>query len=421
MKKTIKSVKGTRDFYPEDMAVHTWLYSQMKKVSESFGYQEFEAPILETLELYAAKSGEELVEKQSYVFNDRSGQRITLRPELTPSLARMVASKQRQLTYPLRWWSFGPFWRYERPQKGRTREFFQWNIDLIGERTPQGDAEMIAIAATFLKQVGLKSKQAKIMLNNRTLMEEETQKFGITPEMRKDVFKMIDRKDKMSSEKWEIYATDIGLTSAHLDNIYKMLENKSLWKNSEELSKTFELLDAYGLSEYVEYAPNVIRGLDYYTGTVFEAYDTAGDLRALFGGGRYDNLVGDVGGAPVSAVGFAAGDVVIGILLRELNLLPKFLGSPAKIFIATFNESLQFESLKLSAKLRAAGLNVQTYPGIAKIGKQFKYADKKGATFVLVIGESEVESKNIMVKDLAKGEQNLVKQAEIISYLKARI
>ncbi len=421
MKNTIKSVKGTRDFYPEDMAIRTWLYTQMKKVSESFGYQEYEAPILETLDLYAAKSGEELVEKQSYVFNDRSGQRITLRPELTPSLARMVASKQNQLTYPLRWWSYGPFWRYERPQKGRTREFFQWNIDMIGDRTPQGDSEMIAIAATFLKQLGLTSEQAKIMVNNRTLMEAETLKIGITPEMRRPVFQLIDRIEKMSPDKWQEYAFEIGLSSEQLEQIKQMLDNQDLWKNSQELTQTFAYLDAYGLSEYIQYTPKVIRGLDYYTGTVFEAYDTAGDLRALFGGGRYDNLVSDVGGDPVSAVGFAAGDVVISILLQELGLLPEFSGSPAKVFIATFSEELQSNALSLASKLRNAGIDVHTYPGFTKLGKQFKYADKKGAEFVLIIGEEEAKNNQITVKDLKKGEQNFVSQDQIVTYLKEKI
>ena len=161
-KQTVKSVKGTRDYYPEDMAIRTWLYDNMRGVSEEFGFQEYEGPILETLDLYASKSGEEIVEKQSYVFEDRSGEKITLRPELTPSLARMVAKKQGQLTFPLRWWSFGPFWRYERPQKGRTREFFQWNIDMIGEDSAGADAELVIIAASFLKRVGLNADEVQI-------------------------------------------------------------------------------------------------------------------------------------------------------------------------------------------------------------------------------------------------------------------
>ncbi len=179
MKPTIRPVKGTRDFYPEEMAFRTWLYGQMKAVSQKFGYQEYEAPILESLELYAAKSGEELVKEQSFVFPDRGGDTIALRPELTPSLARMVAQKQRELPKPIRWWSFGPFWRYERPQKGRTREFFQWNIDLIGVNSPYADAELVAIGAEFFKSVGLSAQQIVIKVNDRKLMKEQIAPLGV--------------------------------------------------------------------------------------------------------------------------------------------------------------------------------------------------------------------------------------------------
>ncbi len=179
MKNIIPPVKGTRDFYPEQMAVRTWLYGTVRRVSESFGYQEWEAPILESLDLYAAKSGEELVKKQSYVFTDRGGDEITLRPELTPSLARMIAQKQGELAFPARWWSFGPFWRYEKMQKGRSREFFQWNIDMLGVNSPEADAELVAIAAGFLKAVGLTPAQARIYVNNRRFMDAEFERLEI--------------------------------------------------------------------------------------------------------------------------------------------------------------------------------------------------------------------------------------------------
>ncbi len=178
MSPLIQSLKGTRDFYPEDMAMRNWLYGKLRKVSESFGYQEYEGPFLESIELYGVKSGEELVNQQSFVFPDRGGDMITLRPELTPTLARLVAQRQRQLAFPLRWWSFGPFWRYERPQKGRTREFFQWNIDLIGVDTPEADAEMIAIAVAFFEETGLTPQQVQILVNNRALMDGRVRQAG---------------------------------------------------------------------------------------------------------------------------------------------------------------------------------------------------------------------------------------------------
>ncbi|MCJ7717657.1 MAG: ATP phosphoribosyltransferase regulatory subunit, partial [Anaerolineales bacterium] len=203
MKNIISSVKGTRDFYPPEKFVNTWLYQNIREVSESFGYQEYDGPFLEPIDLYAAKSGEELVKEQSFVFPDKSGNLITLRPELTPSLVRMIAQQQQQLFYPLRWWSFGPFWRYESPQKGRGREFFQWNADLIGVDSPEADAEMAALMATLFKKLGLASNQVKVFINNRRLMEEKLSNLGITESDQTSAFRLIDRKDKLNEEDWQ--------------------------------------------------------------------------------------------------------------------------------------------------------------------------------------------------------------------------
>ena len=303
MKKIIPPVKGTRDFYPEQMAVRTWLYNSVRQVSESFGYQEWDAPFLETLELYAAKSGEELVKKQAYVFTDRGGEEITLRPELTPSLARLVAARQNELIFPLRWWSFGPFWRYERPGRGRSREFFQWNIDLIGVNSPEADAELIAIAASFFKAVGLTPAQVRIVINNRRFMDAEFDLLGFPAEKKADVSVLVDRRDKMEADAWEANAREIGLTSAQLDGLGELLKDGERWRTSEELVRLFAALESLGVSEYVRFDPNIMRGLLYYTGTVFEAFDISGSVRrAIFGGGRYDNLLQDVGGEPQSVL-----------------------------------------------------------------------------------------------------------------------
>jgi histidyl-tRNA synthetase len=414
----VRSVKGTRDYYPEEMGVRTWLYRNMRQVSEAFGYSEWEGPLLETVELYAAKSGEEIVEKQSYVFSDRGGDKITLRPELTPTLARMVAARQPQLTFPMRWWSFGPFWRYERPQKGRTREFFQWNIDMIGDPSPEADAELIAIAATFLKQVGLEPGEAKVLVNNRTLMETEIEALGIDAETRADVFLLIDRKDKMNGEAWLEYAAKIGLNEQQTAGIENLIQDKDLWQKSEELKRIFTALDSYGVTDYVEFAPQIIRGLLYYTGTVFEAWDTAGDFRALFGGGRYDNLVGDVGGEPVGGVGFAVGDLVISLLLEKLGKLPSFGGTPAPIFITLFEDSLSDEMVALAQELRDAGLKVTNNLSAGKLGKQFKYADRIGARLALVVGPDELANQQVTVKDLASGDQQTVARSDLENILR---
>src|SRR3990172_7433151 len=261
MPNLIQPVRGTQDYYPAEMALRTWLYARMRAVSESFGYQEFDGPFLERFDLYAARSGAELVEKQSYVFEDRGGEKITLRPELTPTLARMVAARQRQLAFPLRWWSFGPFWRYERPQRGRTREFFQWNIDLIGDDSPEGDAELAAIAASFLKGIGLSADEAQILVNNRQLMQTELLAMGIDPGTLAGVYGLIDRRDKMTLDAWEKYGLDLGLKNDQLDDIKELIQNQDLWKRSETLQRFFKAVDAYGVTEYVRYAPHVIRGL----------------------------------------------------------------------------------------------------------------------------------------------------------------
>ncbi len=409
MKSLIKPLKGTRDFYPEEMAARSWLYLQIRRVSEKFGYQEYEGPFLEPIELYAAKSGEELVKEQSFVFPDRGGDLITLRPELTPTLARMVAQRQKQLVYPLRWWSFGPFWRYERPQKGRSREFFQWNIDMIGTDVPEADAELIAIAVEFFRQVGLSPTQVQILVNDRRLMDGEFNRIGIPVERRSEVLRLIDRRDKMRPEEWKNYAQDIGLDETQFNALQALLLKQDLWRKSEEMQRLFIALEALGASDYVKYAPHIIRGLDYYTGTVFEAWDVEGEFRAMFGGGRYDNLVADVGGDPLPGVGFAMGDVVITLILKKYGLLPQELNAPpAQVLVTVFDAEMLPASFKLATELRQAGINVVCYPETIKLAKQFKYADRIGAQVVLVLGPDEQKAGQVTIKDLRAGTQTTV-------------
>ncbi len=401
----IPTVKGTRDFYPEDMALRRWLYDHMRAVAEAFGYQEYDGPFLEPLALYAAKSGEELVKEQAFVFPDRSGELITLRPELTPSLARMVAQRQKQLVLPLRWWSFGPFWRYERPQRGRGREFFQWNVDLVGAATPETDAELAAVGATFFRRVGLQPQQVRILVNNRRLMDTQLAALDIPAEQRKAVFRLIDRKEKMKPAAWEAYAADIGLSPAQIQGLYALFERHDLWQTSDELRRFFAAAEALGVADYLRYEPTVIRGLDYYTGTVFEARDHAGRFRAILGGGRYDNLVAAVGGEPVPGVGFAMGDMVITLVLEAYGLRPDLPLSPAQALVTVFDADHWLDSLRLAQRLRAAGLRVVVYPQPARLGKQFKYAHRLGIPVVLVRGPDEVAADRVTLKHMGTGEQ----------------
>ena len=419
MEKIIRSVKGTRDFYPQEMAVRRWLITKIQQVSASFGYQEYDGPCLETIDLYAAKSGEELVKEQAFVFPDRSGENIALRPELTPTLARMIASKQNELTFPCRWWSFGPFWRYERPQKGRTREFFQWNIDLIGSDQVAVDAELIAVAAEFLRSVGVRPDQVKLLINDRRLMDARLSRIGIPLDLRPAILRQIDRIDKQPAEVWDANALEMGLSQDQLIALKALLNNADLWQQSPELSELFSELDTLGVREYAAYEPKIIRGLDYYTGTVFEARDTAGNFRAILGGGHYANLVGDVGGKPLPGVGFAMGDVVILLLLESLGLIPENNAAAEAVFVSIFDENCRSTSNRVAARLRRAGYKVFTYPGTEKLTRQLKYADKVGARAALVIGPDEIARGEVVLKDLAARTQLVLPEVELEKHLAA--
>ena len=415
----VQTVKGTREFYPEQMSLRNFLYEKVRAASQAFGYQEYDGPFIEPIALYAAKSGDELVKKQSFTFEDRGGDLVTLRPELTPSLARMIAAKQNELVYPVRWWSFGPFWRYEQPQKGRTREFFQWNIDMLGVNSPEADAEIIAVGATFLRSVNLTPERAVIYVNNRRLMESEFDALGIPPEKQLDVSNLIDRRSKMESAKWDANATEMGLSQTQVDSLKAVLSNFDLWKKSDELTRTFAALDSLGVKDYIKFDPGIMRGLLYYTGTVYEAFETSGSLkRAIFGGGRYDNLLEDVGGQALPGVGFAMGDVVIGIVLQEAGLLPEFAPTPAQVLVTVFDEKLSSQSYKLAAELRGAGFNAMVYPETAKLQKQFKFADRMKIKAVLVLGPDEAEKGLVVVKNLLNGEQNPVAREALIESVK---
>jgi histidyl-tRNA synthetase len=416
MKNIIQSVKGTRDFYPAEKAVNTWLYQAIREVSESFGYQEYDAPFLESIDLYAAKSGEELVKEQSFVFPDKNGNLIALRPELTPSLVRMIAQKQQQLNYPLRWWSFGPFWRYESPQKGRGREFFQWNADMIGVASPEADAEMAALMAGLFQKVGLGPDQVKVFVNNRRLMENELQDLGIPAELQGAAFRVIDRRDKLEESAWKAYAFELGLNESQFDGIQTLLSSQDLWKKSPELPRFFEAVDALGVSDYVAYAPRIIRGLDYYTGTVVEAQAITSDIRrSIAGGGRYDNLLADVGGEPLAGVGFAMGDMVIEVILEELGLLPENRdSSPANVMITVFDEDSQMAAYQLGAELRRTGLAIYTYPIPDKLSKQFRHAERIGTRVALVLGPDEINKGEVAVKNLSTREQFNIPREELV-------
>lgn len=420
MKNKIQTVKGARDFYPEAMAQRQWLYANMRAAVQQFGYQEYDGPFLETLELYAAKSGEELVKEQAFVFNDRGGEQVTLRPELTPSLARMVAARQALLPRPIRWWSFGPFWRYERPQKGRAREFFQWNVDLLGVDSPAADAELAAVVVTFFRLVGLTPAQIRLKFNNRRLMDGEIAALGLT-EIKSKVFRLIDRREKMNPEAWATYAGEQGLTPEQFDELQAVLNNRDLWRKSDEAQAFVTAAEALGVSDFLEYDPTVIRGLDYYTGNVLEAWDCDGEFRSILGGGRYDNLVADVGGQPVPGVGFAMGDMVMGLVAQKFQKVPALRPSPAEVLVTIFDKTGIAESLRLATELRAGGVKAEWYPEPAKLDRQLKYADATGVRYAAIVGPDELARGQVTLKDLSNRTQATVERAQVVAEMKARL
>jgi histidyl-tRNA synthetase len=293
---------------------------------------------------------------------------------------------------------------------------------MLGVNSPQADAELLAVASTFLKSVGLTPDQATIYVNNRRLMDSEFDKLQIPNEKRLDVSNLVDRRSKMESAKWDAYALELGLNQTQLDGLKNILSNFELWKESDELTKLFTALDALGVSEYVKYDPNIMRGLLYYTGTVFEAFETSGSVkRAILGGGRYDNLLADVGGQPLSGVGFAMGDVVMGIVLQEKGLLPEFNPTPADVLVTLFDETFLSKSFALSAQLRNAGINTLVFPEPAKLPKQFKFADKMKVKLALVLGPDEDAQGSVVIKNLTSGDQVQVKKEALIESIRGML
>ncbi|HUW24091.1 MAG TPA: histidine--tRNA ligase [Patescibacteria group bacterium] len=420
MPNIIPPVKGTRDFYPKDWAFIQWLYDKVKEVSRLFGFEEYEGPTLESLDLYAAKSGEELVKKQAFTLTDQSGKVLALRPEMTPSLARMVAQKAGSLTFPVKWFTFGRRFRYEKPQKGRGREFFQWDCDILGVDNPEADTEVIAIAATLLKKLGLEPTEVKIKVNDRQLLQGRLQDLGITEEKIVPAFRLIDKVDKVSRKDFFEMGQEAGLTDEQTEAILGVIEEKNAYLDSSWLLRVFELLKKYGVSEFIEYDPRIVRGLEYYTGVVFEAWDAKGEFRSILGGGRYDNLTAEVGGRKIiPGTGFASGDMVVAEVLRAYDKYPKLSVNPTQVLVTAFSVELLGPSIELANKLRESEINTEVFlePG-EKLEKQIKYADRKGIPYVAILGPDEAAKGTVTLKNLRDGTQETIPQSEMAKILK---
>lgn len=427
-KLSLEPYKGTRDFYPQDQFAQNYIFSVWRKVAESYGYLEYGASILEETDLYRAKSGEEIVNEQTYSFTDRGGRDVTIRPEMTPTVARMVAQKRKELTFPLRWYSIPNLFRYERPQRGRLREHWQLNCDMFGVDSVDADVEMISLAYDLMKAFGAKDENFIIRIYSRKLLNYWAKVVGLSEEDASKITKLIDKKNKMSEGQFftltkeilkERISDFIELMQSPREfekrtNFFQELEEgKAAWS---EINSVIDKLALRGIKN-VGLDASLVRGFDYYTGTVFEMYDTnPKNPRALFGGGRYDDLVGIFGVEKVSGIGFGWGDVTTRDFLETYNLLPEY-HPPVRLYICHLENYLEAAN-QLAADLRKQGVNVAVDLTDRKVSAQVKTADKEKIPFVVVVGEEEVKSGKFKVKNLKESKVAEMDKSQLNDFLK---
>jgi histidyl-tRNA synthetase len=416
----IPPVKGTRDFYPADMARRNWIINGWKKVSIRNGFEEYDGPIFEYLKMYQIKSGDEIVE-QLFSLKDRGGRDLAIRPEITPTLARMVNQQINSLPRPIKWFSVPRLCRAERPQKGRLREFFQWNIDIIGEDDVLADAEVIFCALDYLLEVGLTPCDVVVKISSRKMLAALLQAIGFAEGRLDEIYAVLDKRSKMPGDSFgEMLAEKVAdedkckkilnlMSVESIEQIGDCLELSETAKASvDELNRLFELLGVMGVGSFCQFDIGIVRGLAYYTGIVFEIYDKGSELRAIGGGGRYDDLLKQFGGLAIPATGFAMGDCVLGILLEEKGLFQKQLSKPQVDYFVAFTDQRFFKkAIEITAKLRRTGLSANfDYKG-AKLGKQIKQASEQNAKKCIIIGDEFKENK-LVVKDMTTGKQEAV-------------
>ena len=439
----IPPVKGTRDFYPPLMAIRNCIIDGWKRISLRNCFEEYDGPIFEYLKMFQIKSGNEIAE-QLFSLRDRGGRELAITPEITPTLTRMVNQQIKSLPKPIKWFSVPRLCRAERPQKGRFREFFQWNIDIIGEEKVLADAETIFCALDYLQEAGLTPKDIVVKISNRKLLSSFLKKIGVTEERLDLLYPVLDKKNKLPVETFEKILVEQTqdseitakiLTFMEVDRISEVkkiagAENDEIEQALDEQVALMHYLGQMGVSEYCEFDPAIVRGLAYYTGIVYEIHDKSGEFRAIGGGGRYDNLLRDFGGPNIPATGFGIGDCVLGILLEKKGLLKP---EPYRLdyFIAcvadvTFevrerkDESAAVnEAVKLVAKLRRIGIKADfSYRYGAGLSKQLKEASARNAQKCIIIGE-EFKNNQLVVKDMITGRQEVIEIDKFFSQVEA--
>ena len=434
----IPPVKGTRDFYPPDMTRRNWIIDGWKKVSVRNGFEEYDGPIFEYLKMFQIKSGDEIVE-QLFSFKDRGGRDLALRPEITPTLARMVNQQINSLPKPIKWFSVPRLFRAERPQKGRLREFFQWNIDIIGVDNVLADAEVIFCTLDYLEDVGLTPDDIVVKISSRKMLAAVLNEIGIPAENLESLYSILDKKNRLSANAFEEMLNELLVDSEmvrkvqafmELENIQQIENMFGRLEEFDEIVKLMHYLSRMGFGDYYRFDPSIVRGLAYYTGIVFEIYDKANELRAIAAGGRYDNLLKDFGGPPIPATGMGMGDCVLEILLREKGLLEVQLPKKELDFFVAYvpsiiafedeQKSTPFEvAARFARELRKKDRKVDLiYKFNTSLSKQLKEASSRNAQKCIIIGE-EFKNSQLVVKDMATGEQELVDYDKFLSELKS--
>lgn len=427
IKLSIQPYKGTTDTYPQQAREREFLFQTWKNVAKEFGYEEYDTPIIEEAQLYRVKSGEELANKQLFNFLDKGGREIALRPEMTPSLARIIAAKKNQLTLPIRWFNIGRFYRYEKPQKGRTREFFQLNIDIFGIDTIDAELEIIMFVMRVMESLSAPKDTYELRINNRYLLEYLFNDIlNIDTDIKEKLARAIDNYLKMEKVEFKEYLSKIGLTSEQIEKVEDFLSwdlqdlekivDKS--RGAKELLDLFRRIDSLKISN-VSFCPYIMRGLAYYTGCVIEMFDIGSqeNPRALFGGGRYDDLLEIFGQEKLPAFGLGWGDVTTLDYLKTYNLLPTF-KTDTQLYISLLDEKLKDTSIQLAQYFRNNGIKTEVQLTNTKLGKQLEYADKKGFPWVIILGEKELKKGVVQLKNMRTKESLEIKKEDVIYKIK---
>jgi histidyl-tRNA synthetase len=412
--------KGTRDFYPDDTAVREAIFSSWRATCRRYGFEEFDAPMFEHLELYTQKSGDE-IEKQLYVFQDKAGRQLALRPELTPSLARMVAVKGNNLKRPVRWFSIPRLFRYEKMQKGRLREFFQLNMDILGIAETAADAELIAASIDMMRDLGFTSSDFGVHVSSRSLLEQLFLALGVPAQKLPALYAVLDRRHKVSNEEFEADLSAAVSPEASAPAVAEALSVASISDLAKlcgpipaatQLDELFSHMAGYGMSEYVSFDIGIVRGLAYYTGIVFELFDAKRSLRAIAGGGRYDNLVKLYGGPDTPATGFAAGDVVLGEMLNEKKISVQ--NRRSDVFLISFDDKHPGNAIKTATAIRNAGISCEFALRKVNAGKQMELANAARALLTVFVGGEEEKEGKVKMRNMKTGAEKLVVRSNLI-------